>query len=372
MTPTLKTERIHSLDALRAIMMLLGIVLHSAETYSVGVDLLWPKDPHSTSRFFTYLSSIIHIFRMPTFFLISGFFAAMLYYDRSPKAMITQRFERVVLPFTIFLLTLHPIIYHAYDFMIQSFRLPDFPNVLFRWLPNITYHLWFLYYLIMITALAVLIATLLNSTPKISALITRTFNWFFQRQHLFIFLLSIILFILLVWMWQYWASTPLSFMPDIKVLSFYSVFYLFGWVLFKSKELLPLFMKHNQLYLISAVIVYTIKFIFSAYIDDVIYGALNTVIGWFFIFGFVGLFLRYFNSHSRLRRYLSDSSYWVYLIHLPFTLLIPAMIVDWNIPVGLKFLIVMLGTTVLCYLTYHFLVRGTFIGKFLNGRMYKI
>ena len=30
-----KTERIHSLDSLRAIMMLLGLVLHSAITYAV-------------------------------------------------------------------------------------------------------------------------------------------------------------------------------------------------------------------------------------------------------------------------------------------------------------------------------------------------
>ena len=30
-----KTERIHSLDSLRAIMMLLGLVLHSAITYGV-------------------------------------------------------------------------------------------------------------------------------------------------------------------------------------------------------------------------------------------------------------------------------------------------------------------------------------------------
>lgn len=366
-----QSERIHSLDALRAIMMLLGIVLHSAETYSIGVDKLWPKDPHSSSYFFTYLSSIIHIFRMPTFFLISGFFAAMLYYDRSPKAMISQRWKRVVLPFIVFLLLLHPIIYHSYDFMIQSFNLVGFPNVSFRWLPNITYHLWFLYYLIMITALTVVLAGILAKATRLKAAINRAFVGLFRRQLLFIFLLSLLLFILLVWMWDYWAPTPLVFMPNIKLISFYLVFYLFGWVLYRSKEMLNLFMKYDWLYVILAFTIYTLKFIFSDYIDDVIYGALNTFIGWFFIFGIIGLFIRYFSNHSPMGRYLSDSSYWVYLIHLPFTLIIPALIVDWNIPVGLKFMIVMLGTTVLCYLTYHFMVRGTFIGKFLNGRTYK-
>lgn len=365
------TERIHALDAMRAIMMLLGIVLHAAETYSIGVDQLWPKDPNSTSRFFTYLTSIIHIFRMPSFFLISGFFAAMLYYDRSPKAMIVQRVKRIGFPFVVFLLVLHPIVYHSYDFMITSFQLVDFPNVSFRWLPNITYHLWFLYYLIIITAITALLVAVFQKATRFKKFIQRSFERLFNKQLLFIFLLSIVLFVLLVWMWDYWAPTPLVFMPDIKVMVFYLVFYLFGWVLYKSKHLLASFMKHDRLYVILALSIYTLKFIFSESIDDVVYGALNTIVGWFFIFGLTGLFLRYFNEHSAFRRYLSDSSYWVYLIHLPFTLIIPALIVDWNIGSGLKFLIVVSGTTLACYVTYHFLVRGSFIGKFLNGRTYK-
>ena len=371
MTNTTSTNRIHSLDALRAIMMLLGIVLHSGETYSIGVDMLWPKDPKSTSHFFTYLTSIIHIFRMPTFFFISGFFAAMLYYDRSPKAMISQRWKRVVLPFIFFLLILHPVIYYAYDFMIQSFGLVDFPNVTFRWFPNITYHLWFLYYLIMITALTVLMAAILRKASRVKNFINKAFSWLFRNPLIFILLLSIVLFVLLVWIWDYWAPTPLVFMPDIKIISFYSVFYLFGWILYSSKEDIKHFMRFDWIYVIIAFTLYTLKFIFSDYLDDVVYGALNTIVGWFFIFGITGLFIRYFSNHSAFRRYLSDSSYWVYLIHLPFTLVIPALIVTWNIPVGLKFLIVVVGTTLMCYLTYHFLVRGTFIGKFLNGRTYR-
>ncbi len=351
--------------------MLLGIVLHSAETYSIGVDKLWPKDPNSTSYFFTYITSIIHIFRMPIFFLLSGFFASMLYYDRSPKAMIIQRFKRIGLPFVVFLLLLHPIVYHSYDFMIQKFQLDAFPNVIFRWLPNITYHLWFLYYLILITAIVLILASIFRKTPLLNSAIKSTFNWLIDRQLLLIAFLSVILFALLVWMWDYWAPTPLVFMPDTKVLIFYLVFYLFGWVLFKSKDKIWLFMKFDWIFLISAFLIYTVKFIYSEQIDDVVYGGLNTMVGWFFIFGITGLFLRYFNGHSKLRRYLSDSSYWVYLVHLPFTLILPALIVNWSLPVGLKFFIVLLGTTIMCYFTYHYFVRSTFIGKFLNGRTYK-
>jgi hypothetical protein len=33
-------------------------------------------------------------------------------------------------------------------------------------------------------------------------------------------------------------------------------------------------------------------------------------------------------------------------------------------------LFVVLSTGVICFVSYHYLVRGTFIGKFLNGRKY--
>ena len=52
----------HSLDRLRAVMLLLGLVLHTAINY---LDL-------QSSRFFEHLATFIHSFRMPVFFVISG------------------------------------------------------------------------------------------------------------------------------------------------------------------------------------------------------------------------------------------------------------------------------------------------------------
>ena len=116
-----KTERLHSLDSLRAIMMLLGIVLHSGETYNVGEAGIWPKDPFSAHVFFNYLNNMIHIFRMPIFFAIAGFFGSMLFYERGPKLMMKNRISRVVLPFVVFLLILHPVIITAINYTITSF-----------------------------------------------------------------------------------------------------------------------------------------------------------------------------------------------------------------------------------------------------------
>ncbi len=75
-----KTERLHSLDSLRVIMMLLGLVIHSSITYGLfEYGGAWPlKDPSSNSMINDLIVFFIHSFRMQIFFVVSGFFGAML------------------------------------------------------------------------------------------------------------------------------------------------------------------------------------------------------------------------------------------------------------------------------------------------------
>ncbi|MCE7991926.1 MAG: acyltransferase family protein [Roseivirga sp.] len=369
----MKTERIHSLDALRAVMMMLGIVLHATEPYSLGDDVFWPKDPNARGLSLNFIFGIIHIFRMPIFFLIAGFFGALLFYERGPGLMIKNRLSRIVMPFIVFLLLLHPLITTCFSYMSDVFKDSVSPAVTtLTTFPQITYHLWFLYYLIFITAFSFLLASLFRRVPAFTARITRSFEWFMWRRFLFIPLFSIIIFLMLVWMWDTWATTSVLFTPDVKVMLFYSIFYFLGWVLFKSKHLLTGMMRGDWLFLSAAVLIFTLRFFFRSYVDDVLYGALNAIIIWFFVFGITGLFVRYASGNSPRMRYISDASYWVYLIHLPLVAIFSALMVDWHLPAFVKFLLVSLFTTVACFTSYHYLVRGSFIGKFLNGRKYPL
>ena len=67
--------RFHELDALRAFAMLLGVVLH-ASLFLVTKD--WPVVAKEISPELPYDDIVlaIHGFRMPVFFLMSGFFTA--------------------------------------------------------------------------------------------------------------------------------------------------------------------------------------------------------------------------------------------------------------------------------------------------------
>ena len=67
--------RRHDLDALRAVAMLLGIVLHGLMPFMPGLSVI--RDTQ-TAEWVWILFLGIHGFRMPLFFLVSGFFTAML------------------------------------------------------------------------------------------------------------------------------------------------------------------------------------------------------------------------------------------------------------------------------------------------------
>lgn len=384
----MKTERIHSLDSLRAIMMMLGLVLHSALTYNItnhgNVWIL--KDPETTNIATDFLVLLIHSFRMPIFFLIAGFFGAMLFYERSPKRMITNRISRIVLPFIVFLFILAPVVQFSFDYASMTLRgqenalkttLTPFSNPNF-YIPKSTSHLWFLYYLIYATGTAVVLAFILKKTPKLTHNIKTIGSWIFQKPLVRVLFFSGITFIIFTLLETSMVASSTSLRPDVATFVYFVSFYLVGWILYTSKQHLPTLQKYDWFCTITAIILVITQGALIQYSDldlqpsgnSPLLIAFSSFIVWLFIFGITGLFIRYGSKYSKRMRYISDASYWVYLIHLPLTALFPLTV--WKLPIGAipKFLLVTTITGSICFLTYHYCVRNTFIGKFLNGRKY--
>lgn len=87
--------------------MLLGIALHGAISFIPG-STFWAVHDTETSSGFGIAMGLIHGFRMPLFFLVSGFFTAMLWRKRGLKSLLTQRAQRILLPLVIALFTIIP------------------------------------------------------------------------------------------------------------------------------------------------------------------------------------------------------------------------------------------------------------------------
>jgi hypothetical protein len=93
------------LDALRAVAMLLGIVLHASLSF---FPFPWVVTDRQQNPAIGFVFSAIHGFRMPLFFVMSGFFSAMLLHRRGRRALVKHRFFRVFLPLLLGMVTIVP------------------------------------------------------------------------------------------------------------------------------------------------------------------------------------------------------------------------------------------------------------------------
>ena len=104
------------MDALRAFAMLLGIVLHGALAFIPGAWAVTDASVEGDGTPFALLTAAIHGFRMPVFFLMSGFFTAMLLRQRGLGSLVRHRAQRILLPLGIAMLTVIPLTWIAWGF----------------------------------------------------------------------------------------------------------------------------------------------------------------------------------------------------------------------------------------------------------------
>ncbi len=103
--PPQLTARRYDLDALRAFAMLLGIALHAALAFA---PIPWIAMNKETSAVLGPFIEVIHGFRLPLFFLMSGFFSAMLLRRRGIRGFLGHRWKRIAVPLLLGMVTIIP------------------------------------------------------------------------------------------------------------------------------------------------------------------------------------------------------------------------------------------------------------------------
>ena len=225
-----KTERLHALDSLRAIMMMLGLVLHSVITYIGGEPYSsWPiRDPNNFNTNLEFINSIIHVFRMPIFMIVAGFFAALLFYERGSKKMFKNRMNRILLPFLLFVVIMFPLVLGGMNFTLKVFEgntnafseVSTMFSTFSDFIPTRTMHLWFLYYIIMFSVASYILGLLFKTLPKVSQFINKVFHSIFKNPISRLIVFSGITLILLIVMDRNWVATSTSFIPDLNTFIF--------------------------------------------------------------------------------------------------------------------------------------------------------
>ena len=363
-----QSVRYHALDSMRATMMLLGIYLHVVVGYSG--DGHWPYiDPHPTSAL-NFTLGIIHSFRMPAFYVMAGFFGALLWNGRGPASFIANRTKRIVLPFALFWSLLFPLMAAIVISMERGADkiVPAFTSgALLKRLHPL--HLWFLEYLALLYAIGAVVAWASRWFPDgLMASIHKAYRWALQRSY------APALFAVFSWLQLTGMRGNLKdcdgFIPEIPILLAYIPPFAFGWLLFHNRDLLDRFKRHMWIYLALTVPAFLVYGLASPSEHPYLKAAGNVLLCWLNIFLVTGLFLKFCSSPSPRWRYMSDASYWLFIMHMPVVVGLQVAFLAVPLPALAKVPIVLAVAVAILTVTYDLMVRPTWIGALLNGRRY--
>jgi glucan biosynthesis protein C len=382
------SERLHGLDAVRGYALMLGVIFHATMSFIPGHSVWMVTDTHRTPVLGA-LFFVSHIFRMTTFFLIAGFFAHMTFHKRGAKAFVIDRAKRIALPLVIFWPLLIAAIALAAGYAVYvatgvfPTKAPPSPPG-----PPLSFpltHLWFLYGLLWLYAgtLAVRgVTAKLDASGRFRAAIDRIVGGLVASP-----LAPVALAIpaaaafALTPSWLVWFGTPtpdMNLIPNAPAAVEFSVAFGFGWLLQRQMGLLAKLRERWALNLAAAVAL-TAGLLVTLGTSPVVtpdrsdlvrlaHAAAYALAIWTWTFAAIGMGLRFLSGESRTRRYIADSSYWIYLIHLPLVIVLQAAVsrLDWAWEA--KFAVVLGVGFGVMFLTYELLVRHSFIGAMLNGR----
>jgi hypothetical protein len=388
MTTSEGSERLHGLDAVRGYALLLGIVFHATGSFLPGHGI-WPVTDNHQSLALAAVFYVLHIFRMTTFFLIAGFFAHMTFHRRGRNGFIKDRLKRIALPLVVgwpFMLA-GIVAASAYGAYLATGHVPKPPPPTAHPVPGAfpLTHLWFLYMLLLLYAATLTVRAAVAHFDTAGRFRTRIDGMVgavvkSPAAPLALALpTSLALYAFRPWLEWFGVPTPdMSLIPNLPAAVQFMAAFGFGWLLHRQPDLLQAWRSRWLLNLTLAV-GFTIACLVMIGVTPVVwppapglgklaYAACYSLATWTWTFALIGLALRFLSNFSPARRYIADSSYWLYLIHLPLVMALQAAVsrLDW--PWAAKIAVILGLAFPLMFASYEFFVRHGFIGAILNGR----
>jgi ABC-type multidrug transport system ATPase subunit/peptidoglycan/LPS O-acetylase OafA/YrhL len=370
-------ERLHALDAVRAFALLSGIVLHATMSFFLPI----PAHDVSQSATLNVVFFLIHTWRMTTFFIVAGLFARLVIARRGTRGFIADRAKRILVPLLVGWVILAPLTIAALIWGVTRTAPPVAAVAQPSVIPAGAFplvHLWFLYYLCIfyVALLAVRgLSIRLDAAGHLGRALDRCARTL-VRSYAAPLVFAAPIFTVLGFDQRIAVlggiPTPDStLIPQMPALVGFGTAFLVGWLLHRQPDLLIELRKRwlGQL-AVGLALSIACQTEPGIKLGTPLYAACYLVSAWYWSFGLIGAALRFCADPSPVRRYLADSSYWLYLAHLPLVFFLAGAFakVPWHW--AIKFPLILAITMTVLLTSYHYLVRPTWIGEILNGRRY--
>ena len=357
--------------------MSLGIVLHA-------ILLFVPyRDPDGSGHsILEWVVEIVHGFRMPLFFLLSGYFTALLLSRRGVLRTAWQRVLRIGVPLIIGWYTLIPLVpWLGEEMIVKIIRSGNLPAYYYtpefaaetaaagEPAPPGLVHLWFLWYLLILFVIIVAVVGLVRLALRMTGR-DAVPSWL-KTLAIGVFVVTPVITEATTPIAEFGPSTESTWTPSIGIVMYYLAFYSVGALLFgRNANGAPAIYRLQKWWpwLLGAGVAVFHPLAISLTSVAWLSASAQVAYAWVVTFGMIGLFKAALSKERFSVRFLSDSSYWLYLSHLPVILLLQGWFGFFTLPGILEATLIAVITTVSMLVVYVIAVRYTPLGWLLNGR----
>jgi len=364
-------RRYHTIDHLRATMISIVMFGHALLPYTTIPRSF--KDPQ-THIGFDVVTIFLYNFAMPAFFVTAGFSTALIYRRKGPRGLAHNRLMRIFVPLLVAYIVLSPLTAAAYKFAKQaaltgSLQVGLDEVLLGEWIRwGNTYHLWFLVALLLYTAMALGIRWGIVHFPGDAAGRIRSASRSFLISRWRSTLLTLVISSMMIPAYVIYGADAGTLPGQFALFTFF----LFGWSLYLHRDLLPTLQDRPWRPIIVALVVTPLA-VWSArtrlmspdepqLLVGIVAGLSHSVIAAFMSFGLLGVYQAHLNRESEIGRYVSNASYWIYLVHFPLIIAIAGVFTVTPLPAITKYLLTLAIAVPIVWSTYHFGVRLTPFG----------
>jgi peptidoglycan/LPS O-acetylase OafA/YrhL len=375
-----KPKRRYYLDWLRVIAILLIIPFHTALIFGSGEGVHWLKDQ---STFMGDLfAHFVYQWHMPLLFFLSGMSVWFALGFRLTNQYLTERFNRLIIPLVL-VLVFYPLQLYFWFLTNVGFRgsffkfYPfSFTTINYFGLGGFLGHLWFLVYLFFFSIISLPLFLYLRS-GKGHQLILRLVA--ISKKGGMFFLFAVPLVIVEITLRAKWGNTH-NLYADWANFLLFLIFFIYGYILATNSKFWDVIEQYGWFALGLGMITFLGGLIWLSGGNTNEYVAHDNIsLGWFFymtlrgfnawlwVIAILNIGKKYLNIKNKALQYLNESSISIYILHLPVNVIVGFFVLQWNIGILLKFLVITLGTFVVTFLFYDLFIKRNNLMRFLFG-----
>lgn len=369
-------QREHHWDAMRALLMVLGIPYHVALAYQIGdgSGQAWIVNAHEGATGFASFARFIHLFRMPAFFIVAGYFASLLLARRAPMFWLRGRFQRLGIPFLACLLLLNPLLNLACE--LSNFALgPAIVSLLHNSATSGGYWIRHLWFLIVLLYFCMAVALLFNFAPQLRGkMVSQRFDrW--CAHHFILFMLAMAG---LVGMWEavsieaFYAAGlatngPQQIMRLDEVL-IYAPWFLIGCVVARTPLVRERLYGFSMPVTLAAIALTVTSLVLGDRLGSMTVRCLDAIAALALAQLLIALCSHFARRANPVTDKLVDASFAIYLVHLPIITWLVVVVRPIAMPVAMKALLVMMATFILSWLAALLIARVPVLRLLFDGR----